>query len=198
MSIARLSQRFKRALNKAARIWRETSDRSFTSRVVNLSQRILTSARWRIHSSWAEVALTWRSSSGNILPSMRGRMRNLLRFTYRFLYDISTRAIYPLNYVLSIVRKNIKYQNSVLHISYMVHIPYYTVRILRRQNMKADYLALGGKSPWWDKYDYHFPPTWPPSPWEEFFFSGRSSRSMRLFIPTLASCSLPLAGSCPI
>jgi len=52
----------------------------------------------------------------------------------------------------------------------MVHIPYYTVQILRAQQMKADYLAVGGWSPWWDKFDYHFPPTWPATPWEEFRF----------------------------
>jgi hypothetical protein len=42
---------------------------------------------------------------------------------------------------------------SVLHISYMVHIPYYTVRLLREQGYHADYLAFG-RSPTWNKADY--------------------------------------------
>lgn len=48
--------------------------------------------------------------------------------------------------------------NSVLHISYMVHIPYETVGHLRRRGVKADYLAIG-KSPYWNKCDYNFVPS---------------------------------------
>lgn len=43
--------------------------------------------------------------------------------------------------------------NSVLHISYMVHIPYHTTRILRKAGWIADYMAIG-RSKYWDKADY--------------------------------------------
>jgi hypothetical protein len=48
--------------------------------------------------------------------------------------------------------------NSVLHISYMVHIPYETVQHLRRTGMRADYLAIG-RSPHWNRADYVFEPS---------------------------------------
>lgn len=48
--------------------------------------------------------------------------------------------------------------NSVLHISYMVHIPYHAVRHLRAAGMRADYLAIG-RSPHWDRADYNFVPS---------------------------------------
>jgi hypothetical protein len=48
--------------------------------------------------------------------------------------------------------------NSVLHISYMVHVPYHTVRHLRSAGLRADYLAIG-RSPHWDKADYIFVPS---------------------------------------
>ena len=42
----------------------------------------------------------------------------------------------------------------------MVHIPYYTVRLLREHGYRADYLAIG-RSPTWDKADYCFEgPRW--------------------------------------
>lgn len=50
---------------------------------------------------------------------------------------------------------------SVLHVSYMVHIPYYTVQLLREAGYGADYMAVG-RSPLWDKADYCYafaPPT---------------------------------------
>lgn len=80
-------------------------------------------------------------------------------------------AVYPINVVLAVLLRHRKYPNSVLHVSYMVHVPYYATRILRHHaGMKADYLAVGAGSPWWDKCDYHFTPNWPPMPWHEFAF----------------------------
>ncbi|WP_448207978.1 hypothetical protein [Azospirillum sp. sgz302134] len=46
-------------------------------------------------------------------------------------------------------------RRSVLHISYMVHIPYYTVQLLRERGYRADYMAVG-TSPFWDRCDYVF------------------------------------------
>jgi hypothetical protein len=45
--------------------------------------------------------------------------------------------------------------NSVLHISYMVHVPWHMTRILRGYGARADYLALGG-SPVWDRADFRY------------------------------------------
>lgn len=62
--------------------------------------------------------------------------------------------LYPLNLLLTVIYKNRFQKGSVLHISYTVHIPYYTVQLLRKKGVKADYLALG-KSKVWNKYDYN-------------------------------------------
>ena len=64
----------------------------------------------------------------------------------------------PVNSLLAVLLVKRLIPNSVLHISYMVHIPYETVGHLRRQGMKADYLAIG-KSAYWDKCDYNFVPS---------------------------------------
>ncbi len=55
--------------------------------------------------------------------------------------------------MLIALKKKDCYPNSVLHISYMVHIPYLTVQILRAHGMKADYMAVG-KSDVWNKCDF--------------------------------------------
>ena len=87
-------------------------------------------------------------------------------------YEATIRFLTPLNWVLVILRRNVKYENSVLHISYMVHIPYYTTRLLRKFGMKADYLALENGSPIWNKSDYLFLPSHVPflKALEEFWF----------------------------
>lgn len=68
-------------------------------------------------------------------------------------------ALRPTNRILASLLAWRVEPNSVLHVSYMVHIPYETVRHLRRQGVKADYLAIG-KSPYWNKCDYNFVPSW--------------------------------------
>ena len=50
------------------------------------------------------------------------------------------------------------YPHSVLHVSYMVHIPYYTVQLLRQLGMRADYLAVG-TSQVWSRCDYRHNPS---------------------------------------
>jgi hypothetical protein len=103
-----------------------------------------------------------------------GGVKKILRLVRKGALWLATRCffplVYPLNLLLSRIYTHKAYPHSVLHISYMVHIPYYMTRILRKQGMKADYLAAGGYSPWWDKYDFHFPKKWPPLPWNEFLF----------------------------
>lgn len=66
--------------------------------------------------------------------------------------------LWPVNRILARVFADRAVPDSVLHVSYMVHIPFETVRHLRRQGIKADYLAIG-KSPHWDKCDFNFVPS---------------------------------------
>jgi len=93
---------------------------------------------------------------------MKRLIGNLLHHIWIVVYQWTLMFLYPFNYFLLRRLRNIKYDNSVLHISYMVHTAYNTVRILREQGMKADYLALGtGKV--WDKCDFQLPNLyWPP------------------------------------
>jgi hypothetical protein len=70
--------------------------------------------------------------------------------------------LWPVNRLLACLLASRVVLNSVLHISYMVHIPYETVGHLRRQGLRADYLAIG-KSAYWNKCDYNFEPSrYPP------------------------------------
>lgn len=79
--------------------------------------------------------------------------RRLVRLLWNAGYYATLRILSLLNPALTRLRKNCYYSNSVLHISYMVHIPYFTVQILRKHGMKADYMAIG-QSPVWNKCDY--------------------------------------------
>lgn len=63
----------------------------------------------------------------------------------------------PINFLLTKIKRNDVLPNSVLHISYLVHIPFYTVQQLRKQGVKADYLAIG-KNTKWTKCDYQIIP----------------------------------------
>ncbi len=68
------------------------------------------------------------------------------------------RFLGPVNNVLCSLMRRRAIRRSVLHISYMVHVPHYTVLQLRRQGMRADYLGIGA-SPYWQKCDYNFLPS---------------------------------------
>lgn len=85
------------------------------------------------------------------------RLKKIIFPIWLFVYKLTVVLVYPINYILLLVLKNKSYPDSVLHISYMVHIPYYTVINLRKQGIKADYLAIG-KSPVWNKYDFNIIP----------------------------------------
>jgi hypothetical protein len=76
-----------------------------------------------------------------------------LRKIWDLLYFGTIALLYPINLILSRKRRHIVYKNSVLHISFMVHEPFYTVKILRKYGLKADYLAIG-ESPLWNKSDF--------------------------------------------
>jgi hypothetical protein len=64
----------------------------------------------------------------------------------------------PLNAVLARLLRRRFVRGSALHISYMVHIPFHTVEHLRRNGLRADYLAIG-TSPHWDRCDFNFRPS---------------------------------------
>ena len=68
----------------------------------------------------------------------------------------------PANWMLAGLFRSRPHPSSVLHISYMVHIPYHAVQHLRRAGMRADYLAIG-RNPHWDKADFVFEPSWIPA-----------------------------------
>lgn len=76
-------------------------------------------------------------------------------------YRATVAALWPVNRALAALLAGRVSPGTVLHVSAMVHVPYYTVRILRAHGVHADYLAVGD-SPWWDRADLHFRPTrWP-------------------------------------
>ena len=65
-------------------------------------------------------------------------LRRIHRITPKTIYDCLIMLMLPLNFLLVKIRKRKVYPNSVLHIAFMVHVPYYTVQILRKYGMKAD------------------------------------------------------------
>jgi hypothetical protein len=73
------------------------------------------------------------------------------------LYAASLFVLTPVNALLARLLPSRVTRGSVLHVSGLVHVPYYTVRILREHGVTADYLAVGD-SPWWDKADFHYQP----------------------------------------
>ncbi|MCA8943736.1 MAG: glycosyltransferase [Planctomycetes bacterium] len=137
-------------------------------RFVNRSQSIRPIA-WLTQLAGRGVRVA-RALVRKVLWAPRALFHVCLRSVYRFVAGNFFRLMYPVNYALSILLRRRKFDNSVLHISYMVHIPWYTTRILRKHGMKADYLAVGGESPWWKQFDLHFPRNWPPLFWQEWWF----------------------------
>jgi glycosyltransferase involved in cell wall biosynthesis len=88
--------------------------------------------------------------------------RSLMRRAVEAMLQAAARVVrvaaWPVNRVLAALLASRVVPNSVLHISYMVHIPYETVQHLRRQGIKAAYLAIG-RSSHWNKCDYNFVPS---------------------------------------
>lgn len=83
----------------------------------------------------------------------QGIIKDIMRYVWEFIYRLAIFSLYPVNNALSNICKDKFNKQTVLHISYMVHIPYYMVNTLRKFGMKADYMAIG-ESPVWDKCDY--------------------------------------------
>ena len=82
---------------------------------------------------------------------MRGK---LIDFLWSIGYDATILCLLPINLMLVPVFRRRYDPHSVLHISYMIHVPYHTVQILRQQGVKADFLAIGANN-MWDRADYH-------------------------------------------
>jgi hypothetical protein len=80
-------------------------------------------------------------------------LKSFLRPAWEVLYHLTVLMLMPMNLIGIKYYKKKFFPNSVLHISYMVHVPYYLTRTLRKYGVKADYMAMG-KSPVWNQSDY--------------------------------------------
>jgi hypothetical protein len=87
----------------------------------------------------------------------------------RLVYPLCVALLWPLNQLFSILLRARYAPGSVLHISYMGHIPHQTVRVLRDNGIAADYLAVG-ESPVWAQSDHQINNTGSPlfTPFREF------------------------------
>ena len=63
-------------------------------------------------------------------------------------YPAVIAALTPLNALLSLILARRFLPGSVLHVSYMGHIPFQTVAVLRQNGIRADYLAIGESAVW--------------------------------------------------
>lgn len=98
----------------------------------------------------------------------------IIRFFFLSLDFITSFYLPAFNFLLARIMKSRVIPNSVLHICYKVHIPYYMTRILRRHGIHADYLAIGDDTSTWDRFDFLFPRTGRiPFRVEEFLFFWR-------------------------
>ena len=66
----------------------------------------------------------------------------------RWFYPACLAVLWPLNQLLARLMVNRVVPGSVLHVSYMGHIPYQSVRTLREHGVAADYLAVGHSRVW--------------------------------------------------
>lgn len=98
-------------------------------------------------------------------------MKFILHKIWNLIYKFTLALLRLSHPILIHLKKDHCHKHSVLHISYMVHIPFYTVKILRELGMKADYLAVGS-SKVWDRCDYQMPSSrWPHvKALQEFWF----------------------------
>lgn len=88
------------------------------------------------------------------------------RYIYRPLFHLLSVPVLP------ILRKRQR-NGAVLHIGYVSHQPYHTTRILRKFGIQADFLAIGARSPLWERYDYHLGYSGWKTRWMELGFFWR-------------------------
>jgi hypothetical protein len=85
----------------------------------------------------------------------------LLRRLRAVPYALTVAAFAPANALLRWWLRGSYEPGSVLHISYLGHVPHHIVDVLRTQGVRADYLAVGD-SAIWERADYHMRPArWP-------------------------------------
>lgn len=77
-----------------------------------------------------------------------------LDFAWETAYWVTIRLLSPLNIVLTPIFRSRATPRSVLHVSFLVHVPYHLVETMRGRGIRAAYLAVGD-NPHWDKCDYH-------------------------------------------
>jgi hypothetical protein len=111
-------------------------------------------------------------------------------------YRLALLLLAPLNAILARLRANAFEPGSVLHVSYMGHVPHHTVEVLRQAGVRADYLAVGD-SPIWDRSDYRITGShWPFVPAvKEFLMLWRVMARYEI-ITSWSRCRAS-AGSCP-
>jgi hypothetical protein len=125
---------------------------------------------WRLKAAWWRIRAAIRTRAALIaraalrvraaLPTRTSLRARADRARHWLLFESEPtvhRILVPINVVLCWVLRFRVWPRSVLHISYMVHVPHHMVTHLRRQGMKADYLAIGA-SPYWNKCDYNYLP----------------------------------------
>ena len=91
-------------------------------------------------------------------------------------YKLTIAALSPINAILATLRAKQVDRGSVLHVSYLGHVPHHFVQVLRGQGIHADYLAVG-ESATWQACDYRTPTPsrWPwLTAWAEFRFFWRT------------------------
>jgi hypothetical protein len=90
-------------------------------------------------------------------------------------YRLTVAALWPINIVLAAARAQQVDRGSVLHISYLGHVPHHFVHVLRRHGIRADYLAVGDSATWHaSDYRTPTPSRWPwLTAWAEFRFFWR-------------------------
>jgi hypothetical protein len=182
MFIERIKSEADHEVRNLVAFLRKTEGQGFPYRLLSVSQKIITRLPDKMHkfaSRTCRVLLVktptvWMGRMQFQFARAKFKLRDsVIRLQRRpETYETAIRLLTPLNHFLAILLRHVKHRNSVLHISYMVHIPYDTTRLLRRFGMRADYLALENGSPVWDKSDYLFLPN--PIPFrkalQEFLF----------------------------
>lgn len=76
-----------------------------------------------------------------------------VRWCAEGIYKFTVFFVYPLAWLYARSAPKTKSKKSVLHVSYMVHVPWRMTRILRKYGWHADYMAVG-TSPHWSHCDY--------------------------------------------
>jgi hypothetical protein len=109
-------------------------------------------ARWQ---SLRASVLSWRSRYDALVERQRSRIAHAKSWALYHSEPTLYKVLTPVNGALCVVMRGMARRRSVLHISYMVHVPYYMVGHLRRQGVRADYLGIGPTS-FWSKCDYNY------------------------------------------